>query len=435
MNDRPAVDPRSLVRPAFRREFTPTWLCTAAVLAGQRPPDEDEPLRVLDMRCRSGITAAVIAAAHPDAEVWAMDPEPTNVERADRLASGAQLKNLTVLEAPASAGVGELPDSVDVLLLDDVVSTTDDAGRDALAVIVARRVRAGGLIAVAYRTKVVWSEVAPVRRLALLLAARGGGDRLDQQAAIVELLQRLKSAGARYLLDRPMISELVDRAGEIEPDDLADVLMVEHLEPMALADVADWLAPTGATFIGSAGLDDVDSDSPLVELLRDTQDTRLREALRDLAFRPAFRIDLFRRGTATLPVDVRTSLLMELELVGLGMSNPTEDAPQAMVPGALVERIGVEATRVGDLIDGAPRDAAEADRLVRVLLHNGLAHPRASGWGARVADSSCFSLNQHLPHVDPRHAGLLASPVIGSAVAGPPDERHEPLGITTARPA
>ena len=120
----------------------------------------------------------------------------------------------------------------------------------------------------------------------------------------------------------------------------------------------------------------------MVELLRDTQDTRLREALRDLAFRPAFRIDLFRRGTAALPVDVRTSLLMELELVGLGTSNPAEDARQAMVPGELVERIGVEATRVGDLIDGAPRDAAEADRLVRSPAPQRARPPTSVGLGS-----------------------------------------------------
>ena len=132
--DRSAIASEFL-RPAFRRELTPTWLSTVSALAGQRPLDPDEPLRIVDLRCGTGITAAVIAAAHPAAEIWAGDADPANVERAERLARTAGLRNLTVVEN----GVGDdwhdaaPPSSVDVALVDDVVSTTDADGRAHLA--------------------------------------------------------------------------------------------------------------------------------------------------------------------------------------------------------------------------------------------------------------------------------------------------------------
>ena len=102
--------------------------------------------------------------------------------------------------------------------------------------------------------------------------------------------------------DRPAIAALVDQIAAMGHQELADVLLTEHLEPMALVDVAEWLAPTGARFIGSAlGDEGAPADSPLLELLDDTQDENLREALRDLVARPTFRIDVFRRGGSPCP--------------------------------------------------------------------------------------------------------------------------------------
>ncbi len=76
-------------------------------------------------------------------------------------------------------------------------------------------------------------------------------------------------------------------------------LLTDHLEPLSLDRVIDWLRPTGSDYIGSLRLDDgVGPESPLGGLLADTADRRLREALHDLATRPAYRLDLFRRGSS-----------------------------------------------------------------------------------------------------------------------------------------
>ncbi len=424
-----------LLAPAFRPQLTPTWLSATALLAGYQPPDPDRPLRVLDLGCGPGVTAAVIAAAHPLAEVWAADGEPTNVERADRLATASGLANLTVLEANPTARTDSsaLPASVDIAIVDDLVSTTDEAGRAALATLLAQRVDPGGLVAVVYRTRIGWSEVIPLRRLALLFAPAGRSPAGWQARAIVDLLEQLRAGGAGYIAERPAVTTFVDQVATMGHQQLTDVLLTEHLEPMALVDVAEWLAPTGATFIGSAALGDqgAPADSPLLDLLDDTQDEHLREALRDLVGRPTFRIDVFRRGGAAMSAEAWRSTLMDLELVGLGEAgraavdagvNPVDDESVADA----VERLGAGPRRVGELVGDGPLSVPRAQHLVRLLMGRRLAHPRSAGWATADASASCCALNRCLSAVAlAPDAAVLASPVIGSAIGVSADDPAE----------
>jgi len=53
----------------FYRETTPSWLATAALLLGHRPPDLSRPFRYLDLGCAHGFSAITVAATCPQAEV------------------------------------------------------------------------------------------------------------------------------------------------------------------------------------------------------------------------------------------------------------------------------------------------------------------------------------------------------------------------------
>jgi len=51
----------------FYRETTPSWMATAALLLGHRPPDLTRPFRYVDLDCAHGFTAIVTAATCPHA--------------------------------------------------------------------------------------------------------------------------------------------------------------------------------------------------------------------------------------------------------------------------------------------------------------------------------------------------------------------------------
>jgi len=76
----------------FTRETTPAWLHFVALLLGYRAPDPGGPLRIADLGCGNAITAAVIAATSPEAEIWGFDFNPLHVDAGRRLASAAGLR-------------------------------------------------------------------------------------------------------------------------------------------------------------------------------------------------------------------------------------------------------------------------------------------------------------------------------------------------------
>ena len=154
-----------------------------------------------------------------------------------------------------------------------------------------------------------------------------------------------------------------------------------------------WLAPAGASYVGSARLESGDEFGPgLAELLADTRDVELREQLRDICERPRYRIDLFRRGRVVLDDDTRRSFLLDLELVDLGDGE---------------RRTGRQ------LLHGTtgPGDVAA---LLRSAMGGGIAHP-ASIMPSDAAAARAARLDERFTRMG---AGIRVDGTIGSALAG-----------------
>ena len=377
-----------LAPPSFRRELTPTWLSACALLAGAPPLDPSRGLRVLDLQCRSGVQAAVLAAVHPDAEILAYDRDPAHVERARDLAVDGRARQPLGRRGhePASAmhGAGD----VDLLLLDDVVALSNEDRSAEIRDVVRRCVRPGGLVAVTYRTTSAWAEVAPLRHLARQLGVgRSGG---DGTARFLEMLPRLRDGGAKFIVDRPHVRDIVDELVGGGPGVVEALLVEERSEPASLAAVSSWLAPAGACFVGSARLDDDELGRPLSELLADTQDDELREQLRDIAERP-------RLPDRPVP--------------------PGQGPPRRRHPPVVAPRPRTGRPRRGRATDCAPAsrrrcDPADPDAMLRSSMAQGLAHP-ASIMPSDAAASRADRLDECLARIG---AGIRVDSTIGSAV-------------------
>ena len=93
----------------FHRETTPAWLAMAALLLGYRPPDLAKPFRYADLGCGNGLTALIVAATTPQAEVWAFDFNPAHIEAGRTMAAAAGLTNIRFEEA-SFAQIAAMPD-------------------------------------------------------------------------------------------------------------------------------------------------------------------------------------------------------------------------------------------------------------------------------------------------------------------------------------
>jgi SAM-dependent methyltransferase len=394
---------------SFTRELTPTWLATAALLAGQRPPDLAAPQRWVHLGCGTGETAAVVAAAHPHAEVWAWDPELAHLEATRRLAEAAGLDNVVVHEhrdLPLDLGGGP----ADVIVVQDVLVAASDAERDRIAAAVDATLRPGGLLCTTYATLVGWAEVAPVQSLLRRLVA-GRPDPASAAAGALATVQRLREGGARFLAERPVVTAWLDHLAQLPVDELVARYLRGPFRPMSPAQVAATFAGSGCARIGSARLaDDLDLPAGLRTAVDAAPDEVVRETYRDLAARRTYRLDLHRRGRAPLADRDRDERVAALGLAGLASPDEAPAVPMARDAWRRLTSFG---TTAGALHD----DPAGTRRSLRLLLDAGQAHPIVSRGPGKTAVEACDALNAVLA-ADPRpdRAQLRAVALLGSAV-------------------
>ncbi|MEO6318242.1 MAG: methyltransferase regulatory domain-containing protein [Acidimicrobiales bacterium] len=388
---------------AFSRELTPTWLSTACLLDGHRPPDLDRWFRYVHLGCGAGATTNVVAAVHPEAEVWAWAARPADLEATRRLRDAAGLANVAVHERvglPTDLG-GDL---ADLIVVEDVLTSASDDLRRQVVNAIGRNLRPGGLACVTYKTTVGWTEIAPVQRIMRHVALRHSGDPDQLVASVLGLLEQLRAGGAKHLTERPAVGRWLDELATTDPAVIIADYLTDDLRPMSHAQVSGALREAGCDYVGSARLGDgLDSSIPpaLQEVVTTATSPALRESYRDLAARPMTRMDLFRRGPSPMSAPERNAAIGRLRLVHLLGSDADGSAES------------VHAT------DGAD-PPGPADH-VRALMDSGEAHPLVEGREPSLATAEARRLNAALEARHGASAPVVAVPALGGAVPAATD--------------
>jgi hypothetical protein len=354
----------------FKRELTPTWLGLVALLAGQRAAHPGRGLTVAYLGSSSGVTPAVIAAAHPDTEVWAWDWRPRAVEAVRILRDGAQLSNLLVHEH-ATLPVDPVPTPFDIVVLEHVVDSVAADLRQQVVGWVGEHLRPGGIVALSYKTTVGWSEIVPVQRLVRHLATQEAREPIPAVADAIALLGRLQTGGAGFLAARPSVAAWVDDLSSVSADVVVDEYVERELAPTSHARISAAMSELGCVYLGSAALaDDLGLQIPArtATLIAAARTRTLRESYGDLAVRRTSRTDVFRLGSSPLSRVEQATELAALHLVGLRQVR----GPLEAVLSDEMQRALASGTLAAAALDP---DLDNARALVRQLVDAGFAHP------------------------------------------------------------
>lgn len=416
------------------REMTPAWLALAALLLGQRPPDLSRPFRYADLGCGLGMNAIVVAATCPHAEVWGFDLNPAHVEEARRWAAEAGLSNITFEETSFADLAGRAPASLpafDFMVSHGVMSWVSPANQRHLIDVIGQRLQPGGLAYVSYNVLTGWASMVPIRALMRMLAA-ARPERSDlAMPGLLDMLDRLAKAGARYFPANPGVAERLTALRGQDGRYLAHEYLNADWHPLMCADVIDALAEARCSYLGSATLAedfDVTSVPPdMIPLLAETHDLPLRETLRDLGAARGFRRDLYRRGLVQLAQPEQISLLEALwftaaaalpdgEVTFTTPIGTLSGRPEIYQPLLAVLRAGpadLTALRQAE----PARPMGELVQALALLTHGGfihpmLPHPEAGRAGAQA-------LNQRIAHANDMGLAMpqLVAPAIGSVLA------------------
>ncbi len=415
-------------------DLSPPRLSLVAALEGQPPLPGGRTLTWVDLGCGHGLSAAMVAAANPDVEVWGFDYNPAHIERARALAGAAGLENCHFAEAgfdvlAADRQIG--PAEVDVFVINGVYSWIAPVQQAAAVSVIGDRLVPGGLAYVMYESPTGWAAMIPVAEALHLHAAFDGrpGEVAFHDAAASVV--RLAESGAAAFPLGPREQTQLESWATLDGGLGAHEYLGAHFGPLMFDQVADSMTGAKCDFIGS--LDPVDhvrrfwAPPDLADLVGSINDVVTRELLRDLINQQALRRDVFRRGLASaLPGDARR-WLDEIRVTWLG--KPLGDEPVRAASG----RIGLNRELYEPLIDAMGRGDLGIETILSIntgwgfddavtaivmLVSGGYVAPVATGGVTDVSFAASRRLNEALiaeNRSGANHATLVA-PAIGAAI-------------------
>ena len=418
------------------REITPPWLALTALLFGQRPPDLARPFRYADLGCGNGMTAVVVAATCPQAEVWGFDFNPAHIETGRSWAAAAGLTNITFVETSfadlAARGANALPE-FDFIVSHGVLSWISPANQRLLIEVIGQRLRAGGLASLTYNVTTGWGAMLPVQTL-MHLTAQVRPERTDlAMPAILDHLALLKDAGAKYFASNPTVETRLEALRKQDSRYLAHEFLNADWHPLMAATVMDAMAGAKCQFLGSATLtenyDAVSQPPAMLPLIGATTDPRLRETLRDFGMAQAFRRDVYRRGTVTVPTTAQAALLDAVRFTPIS-APPDGDVSFTTAAGTVTGRPEIYQPLLALFADGpvtlptarhaevlGTRPDGELLQALVLLVAGGYIHPMLPDPAAGRATTRALNLAIAQDNANGVDMPRMVAPAIGSMIA------------------
>jgi len=383
-----------------------------------------------------GLTATAVAAAFPQARVYANDFNPSHVLEARALGQDAGLDNLQFFEEDFAAFAAlDLP-AFDVISLHGIYSWVSPKQRGVIREFVHRKLKPGGICYVSYNALPGWSSLLPLRRLVAEVAqGQTGKPAAERVANGMALLQALKSANAGFFQSSLSAAAWVESIAKKDPAYLSHELLNAHSQPEHFVDIARDFADIRLNFACSAFAVDHLVGGFLSEtqrrLLQGIADPVRRETLRDFVLNQQFRRDLFQKGDGPLSRAEREAAMLSLrfartlpagrlilaKLVAYGELKLNAEHCQPVMaalqpsPLSVVELLAVKA--VGGM------GLAQLMDTLFALVATGQCAPALSPSEQEDARAGCDRLNLQilLRNDTPQACHVLVSPVTGKGVA------------------
>lgn len=321
-----------------------------------------------ELGCGLGLTAGVIAASNPRAQVIAVDFLPAQVAAASAIAAEAGVTNIRYIEADFAALADDPPHDMpmlDVVSLHGVWSWVSDETRAAIVRFLMRWVKPGGIVHVGYSAMPAWSAIMGLRRFLVDSAAAAAGKSDSRILAAMDAARALNAAQARHLANSAWVQRLLDPEKPLPAAYLAHEYLNQNWRPMFAAEVIEAFAGAKLSYVASATLLENYPDlcfSPEQRALIDGQPSEsARETARDLCLERGFRHDIFVRGARPIPNHVRARRLGALTL---GLIKPLGYISfEVDVPGGKAAMAEETYRPVFDALAERPRTVAELQRI------------------------------------------------------------------------
>lgn len=298
MNASQAVLADTLYVDTFFRELSPVRLNHVAALHGVQSADLTAPFTYLELGCGMGRSTALHAACFPHAQFHACDINEQHVALAQQTARTWGVSNVAFHHAGFEQMESRDLPPFDFIVLHGVLSWVDEPAREALARVLARHLKPGGLVYVSYNCLPGWTVEMPLQRLLVELAQQAEGETWARAGRAVDQLVGL--GGLRYFKDHPAAQLALEAYTRAPPGYVAHEFLSGQWTPFYSVDVADQMVALGLEPVGSATLVDnhpeLVMDADAARVVAGMATPRLQQLAADFAVNRRFRRDVFARS-------------------------------------------------------------------------------------------------------------------------------------------
>lgn len=373
---------------SYQPEVSPARLQFSLAMANTAwQPQDRDGLKVLDIGCGRGVTVHVLAAANPGWEVIGLDLQPVHVAEARRVAADAGLDNARFIEADVTEldedRATRLLPELDVVICHGVWTWVPDSVREGIVRLLRHRLKPGGIAYFGYNAMPGWTDSLALQRLFELSAAGFSGTETQRATQALELLDRMRKAGALSLPNDVVLDMIVETSSKM-PSYMFHEWMTSFWRPVFHADLARALVPARLEYGGCArparSMPAIQLTEAQRAILADPPPGFDHETLADFFRDRRFRTDIFVRGREggghrMLPA-FRLALAASPEASTIELKTPRgqmtlPEPTSAALLGALAEG----PKRIADLQQLPGCDDLSALDLAVMLVESGVAHP------------------------------------------------------------
>ncbi|MCP5475752.1 MAG: methyltransferase regulatory domain-containing protein [Rhodanobacteraceae bacterium] len=286
-------------------EMAPAHLRLALLQAGLAAPNTDRDFTYLELGFGQGLGLNMLAAAHPQGRFFGNDFMPAHVAAAQALADQAGLSNLQLVQDSFSQLRGRDLPPMDFIVLHGVYSWVNADNRAHIVALIARLLKPGGVVYLSYNCMPGWAHKAPLQRLMSEAAQRQSrGSALQGFHAARDLLRQLDAADAAFFANNPGARTALREIANASDAYLLHEFAPRGWTPFYCTDVAADMGRADLQFAASAKLFSNFPQWSLPPELRAvidaTEDSGMRELLRDFAMQTPLRRDVYLRSPRTL---------------------------------------------------------------------------------------------------------------------------------------
>jgi SAM-dependent methyltransferase len=312
----------------YSQAMSPGWMTQATIAAGQIPRAIDQSFRYLDLGCGYATTLLPLAASNPQGEFVGVDFMPEHVAFAERVIQRTQLTNATVMEASFQdiiANPARLGDPFDFIVMHGVYTWVSPETRAAILQLINTHLKPGGIVYVGYNAHPGWTRSQPLQHLIYTIAQQQPGSSIEKMKAAVRFLAQMKAVDAPILKNMelpPSLKEAMEDPDRLLPwaaSYLAHEYLNEHWNPIFFSNLCADMASAKLSHVGACRMmDHVESsgwNDAQQNIIAQFSNPVLAESVKDMLMPSGFRRDLFARGRAVMPPDVRHQTMLNTQFV------------------------------------------------------------------------------------------------------------------------